>query len=91
MKANDKGIVDISRYYPRKSGAADCIFAKTIISVDKDTLMRFGYGYSDFITVYLNKQPIFLGVSSYQSRDKSFLGIVGYFDNLFLPLKKDAL
>ena len=88
VQANDKGIVDVSRYHSRKSGAADCIFAKTTISVGKDTLMRFGFGYSDFLTVYLNKQPIFLGVSSYQSRDKSFLGIVGYFDNLFLPLKK---
>ena len=88
VKSNDKGIVDVSRYHSRKSGAADCIFAKTTISVDKDTFMRFGFGYSDFLTVYLNKQPIFLGVSSYQSRDKSFLGIVGYFDNLFLPLKK---
>ncbi len=88
INADDEGIVDVSRYLSRKSRAADYILAKTTITVEKDTLMRYGFGYSDFVTVFLNKQPMFLGVSSYQYRDKSFLGIVGYFDNLFLPLKK---
>lgn len=88
VQANKDGVVDVSRYYSRKSRAADCIFAKTTISVESDTLLRVGFGYSDFITVYLNRKPVFLGVSSYQSRDKSFLGIVGYFDNIFLPLTK---
>ena len=88
--ADDEGLVDISKHYGRKSRVGDCIFAKTTVTAKTDTLLRVGFGYSDFITVYLNKKPLFLGVSSYRSRDKSFLGIVGYFDNLFLPLKKGS-
>lgn len=84
------GLVDISQYYPRASRAGDAILAKTTITVDQDTLMRMGIGYSDYITVYLNQTPLFFGNSAYRSRDKSFLGIVGYNDNLFLPLKKGA-
>jgi len=86
--SDSKGIVDISKYYARKYRAGDCIMGRTIINAQNDSLMRFGFGYSDYITVYLNKQPYFFGNSAYQSRDKGFSGVVGYFDNLFLPIKK---
>ena len=88
VKSDRTGLVDVSRYYSRQRRAGDCILAKTIISTDRDTLMRIGFGYSDFISIYLDKKPLFTGFSAYQSRDKSFLGIVGYFDNVYLPLKK---
>jgi len=87
VSADSRGLVDLSRYYSRQSRAGDCIFAKTVIHADKDTLLLTGFGYSDYITVYLNKQPLFSGNSAYRSRDNSFLGIVGYNDYLFLPLK----
>lgn len=87
VEADESGIVDISRYYGRSYRAGDVIIAKTKMLSRKDTLMRFGLAYSDFVTVYLNGQPVYFGNSAYQSRDRSFLGIVGYFDNLFLPLK----
>jgi sugar lactone lactonase YvrE len=88
VSADETGLVDISRHYPRNSRAGDCILARTTISTERDTLMRFGFGYSDYITVYLNKKPVFSGNSAYRSRDLSFLGIVGYFDILFLPLTR---
>jgi len=80
--------VDIAKYYPRNSRVGDCILGRAFLEVEKDTLLRLGFGYSDFITIYLNKEPVFFGNSAYRSRDNSFLGIVVYFDNLFLPLKK---
>ncbi len=85
---NDRGFIDISRFYPRKNQAGDCVLARTILKTETDTLLRAAFGYSDFITVFLNRQPLYFGNAAYRSRDKSFLGIVGYFDNLFLPLKK---
>jgi len=87
VEADESGIVDVSRYYGRSYRAGDVIIAKTKMLSRKDTLMRFGLAYSDYIAVYLNGQPVYFGNSAYQSRDRSFLGIVGYFDNLFLPLK----
>lgn len=88
VKSDGKGLVIISKYNSRKSRLGDCIYARTIINVEKDTLMKIGFGYSDYITIFFNGLPIFFGNSNYQSRDKSFLGIIGYNDNIFLPLKK---
>ncbi len=86
--ADHTGMVDISRYHGRKNQLGDCIFAKTIIKSDADKTVRVGFGYSDYITVFLNKKPVFFGNSAYRSRDDSFLGIVGYNDVVFLPLQK---
>lgn len=86
--ADENGMVDVSRYHSRKSQIGDCIMAKTTLLVEKDTIWRVGFGYSDYITVYLNQTPVFSGNSAYSSRDNSFLGIIGYFDYLFLPLRK---
>lgn len=85
---DSSGLIDVSRYHPRANRGGDCILARTRLTVGTDTLLRLGFGYSDFMTVYLNRQPVYMGVAAYQSRDRSFLGIVGYNDNLFLPLKK---
>jgi len=90
VEADESGLVDVSRYHPRKNRAGDCVLARTMLTVRSDTRLRVGLGYSDAITVFLNGFPVFTGNSAYRSRDGSFLGIVGWFDNLFLPLKKGA-
>lgn len=88
VRADRRGLVDVSRYYPRKFRAGDCVLARTTLSAENDSLLRLGFGYSDVITVFLNRRPVYSGMAAYQSRDQSFLGIVGYFDSLFLPLQK---
>jgi hypothetical protein len=90
VNPDETGLVDISRYYPRKSRSGDYILARSVIIMEKDTVLRVGFGYSDYITVFLNTIPLYSGNSAYRSRDPSFLGIVGYFDVLFLPLKKGS-
>jgi hypothetical protein len=88
VAADRRGMVDVSRVYPRQSRAGDCIMARTTLSAESDSLLRVNFGYSDIISVFLNGRPLYSGNAIYQSRDRSFLGIVGYFDDLFLPLKK---
>ena len=88
VAADRRGLVDVSRYHSRKSRAGDCVLAKTILAAESDSLLRVNFGYSDIITVFLNGRPLYSGNAIYQSRDRSFLGIVGYYDDLFLPLKK---
>ena len=88
IRSDEKGLVDISRYYPRQSRLGDCIYARTTIESEQDTTILLNFGYSDYVTVYLNGSPVFFGNSAYQSRDKSFLGIIGYFDHVFFPVKK---
>jgi sugar lactone lactonase YvrE len=88
VAADPRGMVDVSRYYPRQSRAGDCILARTTLAAESDSLLHVNFGYSDIITVFLNGRPLYSGNAIYQSRDRSFLGIVGYYDDLFLPLKK---
>jgi hypothetical protein len=88
VRADDAGLLDVSRCHPRKNRGGDCVLARTTLTAEKNGLVRMGFGYSDVITVYLNGRPIYSGNSAYQSRDGSFLGILGYFDTLYLPLRK---
>ena len=49
-------------------------------------LMQFGF--SDDVRVYLNGVPLYEGSDRQNSRDYRFLGHVGFWDSLFLPLRK---
>ncbi|MFC2101682.1 SMP-30/gluconolactonase/LRE family protein [Bacteroidota bacterium] len=82
------GLVDISRHSGRLGNDPDCIWAKTTIYADQDERRLFAFGYSDYITIFCNGELLYQGTSAYQSRSPSFLGIVGLFDNITLPLKR---
>ncbi len=86
--ADARGMVDVSRLYPRGSRAGDCVLARTRLAAEDDGPLRVQFGYSDIVTVFLNGRPLYSGNSIYQSRDRSFLGIVGFQDELYLPLRK---
>jgi sugar lactone lactonase YvrE len=88
VKSEPSGLVDISRFVKKAGGAADCVFARTIINSDEDKVMNLKFGYSDAVSIFSNGNLIFFGNSSYRSRDPSFLGIVGLNDAVYLPLKK---
>ncbi len=62
--------------------------ARTIVQCDEPQRVQLAFGYSDIATIFLNGQPVFTGVSSYRSRDPSFLGMVGLHDMVYLPLEK---
>ncbi len=66
----------------------EAVFAKVIINSESDQTKKFEFGFSDMATVYLNGQPLFSGSDRFSSRDYRFLGTVGFYDTVFLPLKK---
>jgi len=80
------GLVNLSRHVPRKGPMPDAVFATTTISSPTAALRPLDIGYSDHATVYLNGAPVFTGRSAYRERDDSFLGILGPFDTIYLPL-----
>lgn len=82
------GLVDLSRYFGRTNALADVVYAKTTLHADTDTIRQLSFGYSDYIVVYSGGKPVFFGNSAYQQRDRSFLGIVGYNDAVYLPLRE---
>ncbi len=87
LSSEPGGLVDISRLHAR-SGEPDVVFAMAAIASDRDEVRKFDLGYSDVVTVFLNGRPVFAGDSRYQGRDRSFLGIVGWNDAVYLPLRK---
>jgi len=88
VEAEPSGIVNLSKIYPRTYRSGDALFARTTIFSDEDKFEQYSFGYSDVISVFLNGQIYFTGVSTYQSRNLSFLGLIGLNDILYLPLKK---
>ena len=63
-------------------------FAKTVIRADNTMTKALELGFSDQATVYLNGKKIYQGDNTFRSRDYRYLGTVGLFDTLYLPLKK---
>ena len=81
------GTIDLGKYIqPGDTGKA--IIAKIVIHSEKEQVKRISFGFSDFVTVYLNDKALFSGRDNFMSRDYRFLGTIGFFDMLFLPLKK---
>ena len=63
-------------------------FARKVILSEREQVKRLDFGFSDRVRVYLNGRLLFRGDDTYRSRDYRFLGSIGYFDALYLPLAK---
>jgi glyoxylase-like metal-dependent hydrolase (beta-lactamase superfamily II) len=70
------------------SETGNTVFARHVLNADKAGSKLLTFGYSDRANVYLNGTLIYGGDNSYQSRDYRYLGTIGFFDNVVLPLKK---
>jgi sugar lactone lactonase YvrE len=90
QKANceKSGLVNVSSYIQRRGREPDFVFAKTSIESDVQKNMELRFGYSDWIVIFLNGELLFSGSSPYQGRGTAFLGIIGLYDAVTLPLKK---
>ena len=63
-------------------------FARKVISGKRGEQKLLSFGYSDRARIYLNGTLIYKGNNNYQSRDYRYLGTMGLFDSVVLPLKK---
>ena len=82
------GIANLAMLRKPERDKNNTVFAATTIHADaaKRVLLRFGF--SDRVRVYLNGRPIYRGNDGFQTRDYRYLGTVGLFDELVLPLKR---
>jgi sugar lactone lactonase YvrE len=88
VEAEPSGLVNVARYVSRTGPAPDAVLARTVVRSESDRRVRLLLGYSDRVSVFVNGQVEFDGDSSYRVRDPSFLGIVGPFDAVYVPLKR---
>ena len=86
----EEGIAaNISRKLQLRNGKpGNTVFAKIEIYSEKAQTKIFEFGYSDRIVTFLNGKPIYKGTNKWRSRDYRYLGTIGLFDAIYLPLKK---
>ena len=86
---DDTGLINITRYYGHKPGdATSCAILRTTIHSDSSRYVKMNFGYSDYATLFVNKVPVFTGISSYRSRNMAYGGWISYNDALYLNLEK---
>jgi hypothetical protein len=49
---------------------------------------KFSFGFSDRARLYFNNKLLYAGEDNFLSRDYRFLGTMGYYDAVYLDLKK---
>lgn len=81
-----RGVVDIARTRKLTADAPTVLAAVTLRS-DAERSARLRFGFSDRVVVYLNGRPLYRGADGWRARDYKFLGTVGLFDELILPLE----
>jgi hypothetical protein len=85
LPSEPSGLADLSRVNGLRDGRNTALAWATIRSARAET-KRMDLGFSDRAIVFLNGRPLFRGDDTYRSRDYRFLGSIGYFDTLYLPL-----
>ncbi len=64
------------------------VVAAVTITSDRARTVPVRFGFSDRVRVYLNGRMLYAGNDGFGTHDPDFLGIVGLFDELALPLKR---
>lgn len=70
------------------SDSLNTILAKVEIESTEDQVKEVTFGFSDYVLVFLNGKALYYGNDRFLSRDYRYLGTIGFFDKLFLPLRK---
>ncbi len=86
-EAEPTGLVNLAavRAFGEK---ADTVFARVTLRSTRVQVKRVSFGYSDRAKVWFNGRLIFGGTTVYQSRDYRYLGTIGLFEDISLPLRK---
>lgn len=87
LDIEERGIANLARLAGNGSGRNTVVAAVTITS-DRARTVPVRFGFSDRVRVYLNGRMLYAGNDGFGTHDPDFLGIVGLFDELALPLKR---
>ncbi len=88
VEIEENSAANLSHLAKRPTPSANTVFAKVTIQSTKDQMKLFEFGYSDRVTVILNGEAIYKGNNQFRSRDYRYLGTIGLFDAVYLPLKR---
>lgn len=85
LAVEENGIANLGRLGSAENGR-NLIFARLTVDAERAMTRRLDFGYSDKVTVFVNGAPVYSGNNTYRSRDYRYLGTVGLFDTVFIPL-----
>lgn len=81
------GTINLAKFI-QPTDTAKTIVAKVVIQSESDQVKELSFGFSDYVLIYLNDKALYAGADNFMSRDYRFLGTMGLFDRIFLPLKR---
>ena len=87
LDIEERGIANLARL-TGNGGARNTVVAAVTITSDRARTVPVRFGFSDRVRVYLNGTMLYSGNDGFGTHDPDFLGIVGRFDELSLPLKR---
>ncbi|MGH7576598.1 MAG: hypothetical protein ACREM1_15915 [Longimicrobiales bacterium] len=87
LRSEATGITNLARLHSI-DGQNNTVIALARIRSDRDQIKKLRFGYSDRVRVYVNGQPVYMGDNTFVSRDYRYLGTIGLFDGIYLPLRE---
>jgi len=87
LDAEPSGLANLARVNGIE-GARNTVLARATIRAERAEVRAVELGFSDRALVYLNGRRLYRGDDGYRSRDYRFLGSIGWYDTLYLPLEK---
>jgi len=87
QQVESSGVLNISRYLKINQDQNTAIVRLKVKS-DRRQIKQLKLGYSDFVKVFVNGQATYAGTTQFRTRDYRYLGTIGFFDAVYLPLKK---
>jgi len=85
LETPSSGIANLARV-ARLAKGADTVFAKLTLDSDESRTTVLDFGFSDKANVFVNGKLVYSGDNTYLSRDYRYLGTIGLFDSVALPL-----
>lgn len=86
VEVESNGIANLARLIG-PGEAANTVIARVKIRSDTKQIKTLHFGYSDRVRIFLGDLALYAGDNGYRTRDYRYLGTVGLFDQLYLPLK----
>jgi hypothetical protein len=86
LTAEPGGLADLA-FVNGISDGRNTVLARATVHEPETRTRRLALGFSDRATVFLNGRAVFRGDDAYRTRDHRFLGSIGYWYTLHLPLE----
>ncbi len=87
LECEPGGLVNLAKVQGR-TDSANTALARVTVQSEKEQTKMLELGFSDRVKVYCNGNLLYAGMNNYLSRDYRFLGTIGFYDAVYLPLKK---